>query len=67
MNKNIVRGSLLAVKGAGIAQLFALLTGITEVSRCACVRCICWLMVAVGLVLLFLGLGLAALGESGDN
>ncbi|MDD5263054.1 MAG: hypothetical protein PHD76_14520 [Methylacidiphilales bacterium] len=64
LNKKEVLGYLIAAKGAGMMQVFALLTAITEINRFAWVRCACWSLVLVGLVLLFAGLGLASRHEA---
>ena len=58
-NKKEILGYVLAAKGAGMMQLFASLTAITEINRFQWVRCACWTLVLAGLLLLLAGLGLA--------
>jgi len=63
-NRKEVLGYLLAVKGAGLAQVGALLTGITEINRFHWVNPVLWGLVILGLFILAYGLWLAAQNES---
>ena len=60
LDKKEIRGWLLAVKGGGLLQLFAIAMGIPELYRFAALRYLCWFMVGVGLVLALTGLYVAA-------
>jgi hypothetical protein len=59
-NKKEIRGYLMAVKGGGMIQLFAIALGLPELTRFTVVTYLCWLMIAIGVVLAFAGLYMAA-------
>jgi hypothetical protein len=67
LSKQEVRGYLLAAKGGGMVQVFALLTGIPELYRFAPVRWLCWTMIGVGLVVALSGLWIAANHEKSQG
>jgi len=67
LSKQEVRGYLLAAKGGGMVQVFALLNGIPEVYRFAAVRWLCWIMIGVGLLVALTGLWIAANHEKSQG
>lgn len=65
MNAQEMLGSLIALKGAGMAATFAGATGIQALMNAVpLLRPVCWILAVAGLVVLVLGLAIAAAGES---
>jgi hypothetical protein len=65
MKAQEILGCLIALKGAGMAATFAGATGIQALMNAVPIlRPVCWILAATGLVVLVLGLAIAAAGES---
>lgn len=61
-------GSIIALKGAGMAAGCAGLTGLQSLMNALPIlRPICWGLAAVGLLILLAGLLIAAIGEESAN
>lgn len=65
MNATQILGSLIALKGAGIAATCSGATGAQALMNAVpLLRPVCWGLAAIGLVILILGLAITAAGEA---